>query len=192
MKNTYLPESILRSLESLAEATRPYQEAMDVLKHNTDVLSAFGDPLASKLGLMNGVLKKGIFDDNLSKSISALLVPYNEIAGAQAAINALGSSFQPLLKPEVYTSISSMTSAFSKIARPLDDLTAMQSTLESLIQATKIVDTSWLKNSSAWLVEKRILSDLDVGSLSRLSSEFSICRKSLLVRHRKLLLLRQL
>ena len=103
MKNNYLPESILRSMEKLAEATRPYQAAVDALKQNTDLFSAFCEPLTSKLGLMDGALKKGFFDDNLSKSLSALLEPYNEIAGAQAAIKALGSSFQPMLKPEVYT-----------------------------------------------------------------------------------------
>ena len=163
-------------MEKLAEATRPYQAAVDALKQNTDLFSAFCEPLTSKLGLMDGALKKGFFDDNLSKSLSALLEPYNEIAGAQAAIKALGSSFQPMLKPEVYTSLNIMASTISKVVQPLD-FQGMQSVLKPLIQATEIVDTTWLKNSSAWLVEKSILAGLDVRNLSGLSSGFSyLCK----------------
>ena len=177
MKNNYLPESILRSMETLAEATRPYQAAVDVIKQNTDLFSAFCEPLTSKLGLMDSALIKGFFDDNLSKSLTSLLVPYHEIAGAQAAINALGSSFQSMLKPEVYTSINAMTSTLTKLVRPSVDYSEIQSALKPMIQATEIVDTTWLRSSSAWLVEKSVLSGLDVCNLSELSSDFShLCK----------------
>ena len=86
------------------------------------------------------------------------------------------SSFQPMLKPEVYTSINIMASTISKVVQPLD-FQGMQSVLKPLIQATEIVDTTWLKNSSAWLVEKSILAGLDVCNLSGLSSGFSyLCK----------------
>ena len=176
MKNNYLPESILRSMETLAEVTRPYQAAVDAIKKNSDLFSAFCEPLTSKLGLMDSALKKGFFDDNLSKSLSAMLEPYHEIAGAQVAVKALGSSFQPMLKPEVYTSINTMSSAISKVVQPLD-FPRIQSALKPLIQASEVVDTTWLKNSSAWLIEKSVLSSLDVCNLSGLSSGFShLCK----------------
>ena len=33
MKKDYLPEGILKAMETLAEATLPYQAAVDALKH---------------------------------------------------------------------------------------------------------------------------------------------------------------
>lgn len=173
MKNECLPEGLLKAMETLAEVTRPYQAAVDALKQNTEMFAALSDPLVSKLGLMDGALTRGLFDDSLAKSITGLLTPYHELTGAQAAITALGSSINGLLKPEVYDSIHTMTTAMAKLSQPIGDYQALQSALEPLIRATQIVDTSWLKSNSAWLVEKNALAGLDVGNLSGLSSAFS-------------------
>ena len=149
MKNECLPERLLKAMETLAEVTRPYQAAVDALKQNTEMFAALSDPLVSRLGLMDGALTRGIFDDSLAKTVAGLLMPYHELTGAQAAITALGSSFNGLLKPEVYDSIHTMTTAMAKLSQPIGDYQALQSALEPLIRATQIVDTTWLKNNSA-------------------------------------------
>ncbi len=173
MKNECLPEGLLKAMETLAEVTRPYQAAVDALKQNTEMFAALSDPLVSRLGLMDGALTRGIFDDSLAKSVAGILMPYHELTGAQAAITALGSSFNGLLKPEVYDSIHTMTTAMAKLSQPIGDYQALQSALEPLIREKQIVDTTWLKNNSAWLVEKNTLAGLNVENLSGLSSAFS-------------------
>lgn len=168
-----MPEGILRTIEVLAETTRPYNAAMDALKQNTELFATLSNPLVSKLGVMDSALTKGLFDESLAKSVSGLLIPYHEFADAQAGITALGSSFKGMLKPEVYASVNKMAEKMTKLAQPVGDFQAVQSALEPLIRATEIVDTTWLKNSSAWLLEKSVLSDLDVDNLSGMSSAFS-------------------
>lgn len=173
MKDEYLPEGILRAMETLAEATRPYQIAVDALKQNTELIAAINDPLVSKFSVMEGALTRGLFDDSLAKPVSGLLTPYHEFSGAQAAIKALGASFEGMIKPEMYASVNRMAETMAKLSQPAEDFQVMQSALEPLIRATQIVDTTWLKNNSVWLVEKSVLSGLDVGNLSGLSSAFS-------------------
>ena len=173
MKNSYSLEGILRAMEVLVETTRPYQVAMDALKQNKELFDEFGNPFVSKFGVMDTALTRGVFNDSLAKSISGLLSPYHELTGEQAAIKALGSSFEGMLKPEVYASASVMATTMAKLAPPIGDYHAIQTALEPFIQATKNVDTTWLKNSSAWLVDKSVLAGLDVGNLSGLSSAFS-------------------
>lgn len=173
MKKDYLPEGILKAMESLAEATLPYQAAVDALKHNTEFFTALRDPLVSKLGMMDSALTRGLFDDSLAMSVSRLLEPYHELAGTKAAIEALGVSFEGLLKPDVYASASAIGATMAEFAHPIGDYQAIRSALEPLIRATEIMDTTWLKGSSAWLVEKSAISCLDVGNLSGLTSAFS-------------------
>ncbi len=173
MKNCNLPEGIIKAMDFLAEATRPYQAAVDVLKQNTELFATLSNPLVSKLGVIDTALTKGLFDDSLAQSVSGLLIPYHELTGAQRAIKALGSSFAGMIKPEVYASANVMAASMVKLAQPIDNYQAMQSIHEPLIRAAQIMDTTWLKNSSAWLVEKSVLSGLDVGNLSGLPSAFS-------------------
>ena len=173
MKNSYLPEGILKAMETLAEATRPYQAAVGAIKQNTELFAALNDPLGSKFGVMDGALTRGLFAESLAQSVSGLLAPYHEFAGAQAAITALGSSFARLLKPEVYASVNAMASTMTKLTQPVGDYQAIRAALEPMIRESEIVDTTWLKNSSAWLVDKSVLSGLDVGNLLGLSSAFS-------------------
>ena len=173
MKNSYLPEGILRAMETLAEATRPYQTAMDALQQNKELVAALSDPLVSKFSVMDSALTRGLFDEGLSKTISGLLAPYHELTGAQETIKALGASFEGLIKPDVYASANALAATMVELTKPIENYKAMQSALEPLIQATKIVDTTWLKNSSAWLVEKNVLFGLDTEKLSGLSSAFS-------------------
>ena len=173
MKNSYLPEGILKAMETLAEATRPYQAAVDAIKQNTELFAALNDPLGSKFGVMDGALTRGLFAESLAQSVSGLLAPYHEFAGAQAAITALGSSFARLLKPEVYASVNAMASTMTKLTQPVGYYQAIRAALEPMIRESEIVDTTWLKNSSAWLVDKSVLSGLDVGNLLGLSSAFS-------------------
>lgn len=177
MKNKYLPEGILRTVEELAEETRPYHAAMDALKRNTELFTTLSNPLVSKLSVMDGALTKGLFDESLAQSVSGLLIPYHEFAGAQAGITALGSSFKGMLKPEIYASTNTMAAKMTEIAQPIRVFQAVQSALEPLMRATEYVDTTWLKNSNAWIVEKSALSNLDVDNLYGLSSAFShLCR----------------
>lgn len=173
MKNNYSSEGILKAMEVLAETTRPYHAAVDALKQHTELYAAFGTPFVSKLGVMDTALTRGVFDDSLAQSISGLLAPYHELTGAQDAIKALGASFEGMLKPEVYASASVMAATMAKLAPPIGNYQAIQAALEPFIKATKTVDTTWLKNSSAWLVDKSALAGLDVSNLSGLSSAFS-------------------
>lgn len=173
MKKSCLPEGILSTMDVLAKATRPYQSAVDALKQNTELFAAFSDPLVSKLGVIDTALARGLLDDGLVQSVSELLVPYHELSGAQAVVKALGTSLAGMLKPEVYASARVMAETMTKHTQPKGDYQALQSALEPLIRVTQNVDTTWLRNSSAWLVNKNILSGLDVGNLSELSSDFS-------------------
>lgn len=174
MKNDYLPNGILKAMEMLAEATRPYQAVSENLKqNNTELFAAFRDPLVNKFDVIDSALTRGIFDDSLAKTVSSLLVPYHGLTGAKAVIETLGSAFKGMLKPDVYTSASAMAATMTKLAQPIGDYYTMQSTLEPIIQATQIVDTTWLKNSSIWLMEKDVIADLNVDNLSELSSAFS-------------------
>ena len=173
MKNDYLPEGILKTVETFAEVTRPYQAAVDALKQNTELFAALSDPLASKLGVMDSAVKEGLFDKGLAQSVSGLLVPYHEFTGTQAVITALGPLFKGMLKPEVYLTVNTVAATINDFSRHVGDFHAVQSALMPLRYATEIIDTSWLKNSSDWLVEKSVLSSLDVGNLSGFSSAFS-------------------
>ena len=173
MKNGYLPDGLLKAMDVLSEATRPYQTAVDALKQNKELFAVFSDPLVSKLSVIDNALEKGFFDTSLAKSVSVLLTPYHEFTGAQEAIKVLGASFQGLMKPNVYSTANAMVESFAKLNRPMSDYQTIQSAIEPLIRATQIVDTTWLKNSSGWHVEKDALSRLNVGNLSGLSSTFS-------------------
>lgn len=173
MKSEYLPEGILRAMETLAEATRPYQAAVDALKNNTELFAALGNPLISKFGVIDTALARGVFDDRLAASVSDLLAPYHELIGAQETIKALGASFEGMIKPDVYASANAITARMADLVKPIADFQAMQSALEPLTRAREIVDTAWLKNNNRWLVDKTVLSKLNVGNLSGLSSAFS-------------------
>lgn len=69
MKNGYLPEGILKAMETLVEATRPYQLAADAIKQNTELFAALNDPLGSKFGVMDGALTRGLFGESLATII---------------------------------------------------------------------------------------------------------------------------
>lgn len=142
MKNGYLPEGILKAMETLAEATRPYQAAADAIKQNTELFAALNDPLGSKFGVMDGALTRGLFGESLAQSVSGLLAPYHEFAGAQAAITTLDSSFEGLLKPEVYASVNAMALTMTKLTQPVEDFQTLRAALEPMVRASEIVDTT--------------------------------------------------
>ena len=106
MKNRNSPEGIIKAMEILAEATRPYQAAVEALKQSAEQFAELSDPQISKFGVMDNALTRGFFDKSLEKSISVLLAPYHELAGARETIKALGRSFEGLIKPDVYASTS--------------------------------------------------------------------------------------
>lgn len=171
--NDFLPEGILKAMEALAETTRPYQAAMDAIERNKALLAGLEDPMASKFDIIDYALTIGLFDDGLAEKVSELLAPYHEFTGAQAAIQALGSSFEEMIKPDVYASANAMAATMAELEKPISDFQSLQSAMESLTEAAQIVDTSWLRSNGAWLEEKDALAGLDILGLSGQTSTFS-------------------
>lgn len=173
MKNSNLPEHILKTIESLTEANCTYQDAMDVIMQNKDFYSTLSNTFVSNFDVIEDALERGLCAEKLSKSLSELLEPYHIISSTQTTIKALGSSFEGMLKPEAYTSVHKKAMEMTKLVQSEVDFQTLKVSLDSILQTSEVVDTTWLKNSSAWLVEKSVLSKLDVGILSGLSSQFS-------------------
>lgn len=87
---------------SLAETTRTYQDAVDVIMQNTNLFVNLSNHLLNIFDVMESALARGFFDARLAQSISELITPYHVFSSVQTAITALGSSFEGKLKPEVY------------------------------------------------------------------------------------------
>ena len=165
---------ILSAFEEMAGMLQPYKDAVTIMQRNENFAKLLSDPLSDSLGIMNSALTKGLFDDRLSHSVSDMLTPYHEISDMQSALGALGSSFSPLIKPDIYSSMQLMA---DKMAVYSIDTEGMKTALGSLADLIPAVDTSWMKAENNWLVDKELLANLNTPALSGMNGIFaSLCK----------------
>lgn len=165
---------ILSAFEEMTRMLQPYQDAIAVMQRNDQFANLLLNPLADRLGIMNSALTKGLFDDHLSHSVSDMLAPYHEISGMQSALSALGTSFSPLIKTDIYLSTQLMA---DKMAAYSVDTSGMTAALESMALSIPVLDTSWMKSENNWIVNKGLLADLNTSALSGMTGGFAtLCR----------------
>lgn len=156
--------SLLITLEATFKASQPYIEAMSQLSKNPAYSNKLLDT-ASRLATIEGAIHLGAFDNGLGMTVSNMLKPYDALNGVESTLNALGNSFSAMMKPDIYSRFSSaMTAPYS-----ISSQTAKK-TLESL---SRTFDNSWLKQESSWLVEKKILANIDTSALTGIGGQFA-------------------
>lgn len=165
---------IISAFEEMTKALQPYQDAVATMQRNDHFANLLVDPLADRLGIMNNALTSGLFDDKLSRSVSEMLAPYHELTGMQSALTALGESFSPLIKTDFYQPMQLMADRMQDYSI---DVSGVAKALEPLTHITSLIDTSWMRVSNNWLVEKSVLSGLDTSAISGMTGSFaSLCR----------------
>lgn len=136
------------AFEEMNKLRQPYQDAMEVLQRNGHFADMFENPLADRLGIMNSALTQGLVDDSLSNSISEMFAPYHELSAIQSALDALGTSFSPLINTDIFSSMHLFEDKMD-----------------------------WMKQESNWMVNKSLLADLDTLAISGMTGAFAtLCR----------------
>lgn len=168
-----------KAYESAIEPLRPFQNALNSLQDDMRFSGMLGNQ-DTRFEAVNSAFNRGILDSSLTNAISKMMRPYQEISGMEAVIHSLGSPFKSLINPEFYSVQSALQSSignFKLYDRSLKDERLMQSALGSLTQVLGNYDTSWLNSDSSWLVEKEIISHLDISSIRDMNDSFSaLCR----------------
>ena len=144
MKNDSLPEGLLSAMEMMADAAPSYQAASDFLMRNSELLSMSLSPVINELGINDDVLANGVLNDSLTETVSGMLEAYYEFSGVKAAIEALGSSCEKLIKPDVYVSTHVIGASITDLVQSAGGIQTIQSALDPLIKAADAMDTSWL------------------------------------------------
>ena len=166
--------SLIHALENAIEAMKPYQEAVSLLKKDNQFADIVRATFSQSTGMMKQAIDIGLFDERLAGSVKDLLLPYEDITGAQTAISALGHTFDQLVKPEVYDAIASTV---KQIPQPQIDLPGIAAALEPITHAVDLVDTSWIREQSNWLVKSCELASLDFGPISGMTGAFAtLCK----------------
>ena len=159
---------LISAAESMIKALQPYHDAVSVIQGNNHFAELFETSASSKLGVVNLALSQGLFEEKLSRTVSEMLAPYQQLLGVQSTITALGESFASQIKPDVYSSVKEIADAIT---------THSFSSLEIANGLKSAIDTSWMKFSSAWMFDKKALAGFDASSLSGTDSAFaSLCR----------------
>lgn len=166
MKSNYLPNGILKTMEILAERTRPYQDAMNTIIENADFKEALCNSMVSRFDILNDALESGLFDEGLEQSVSELLAPYHIFSGAQEIVAAFGSSLKEMIEPKMYISVLETSRMIAELTQPLTNSRTSETTFDPINKAFESANTAWLKNNGNWLVKKSLLSNLNISNLS--------------------------
>ena len=166
--------SFVHIVEQAMKSTQVYQEAISVINRNNLLDISVPESFANQASKLGQAVSQGLLDASLTQSVTEMLGQYNELVGAQAAVKALGDSFSILVKPEVYDSLACQILEESNTQI---DVAGIAAALQQIPLNTGPIDTSWIQANNRWLVEKELLSNFDIPSISGISGAFAmLCR----------------